>query len=103
MPLTNGSVSGSGSRRPKNIGILRIRIRIRICNTGSHCSGSGELSAGGAAHGGPGSYPAVGRLLCGHRGPLHRPPHRLAPPHAGQPSASRRENTRHNAGIYFNY
>jgi hypothetical protein len=34
IPLTNGS--GSGSRRPKNMCILWIRIQIRIwiCNTG---------------------------------------------------------------------
>jgi hypothetical protein len=30
-------ISGSGSRRPKNIRIRRIRIRIRIHNTGSIC------------------------------------------------------------------
>ncbi len=36
VPLTSGSVSGSG--KPKNMRILRIRIRFRIPNTGLHQS-----------------------------------------------------------------
>ncbi len=68
--LTNGS--GSGSRRPKNIWIRRIRIRIRIRNTDS----SGWCLSGGkddrqAAEAGWG-YPPV------------RPPTGDAPAEAGQ-------------------